>query len=123
MIKKHILAFAGGCLLLLTAACEEPVPLDAPLRVSSPLGASYNSDEAQCRAEARRVGQGHIGKTAAVGGVVGVAGGALEGSDSALIAGALGAAAGAVVGDIQVKQAQRDYLVRCMQQRGHSVSE
>lgn len=122
MAKKSILAFATGCLLLLTAACDEPVPLNAPLQANAPLGANFANDEAQCRAEARRVGQGHIGKTAAIGGVVGVAGGALESSDNALIAGALGAAIGAAAGDIQVKQAQRNYLVQCMQQRGHAVT-
>lgn len=122
MTKKHILAFAGSCLLLLTAACEEQVAVDAPLRVNSTVDANYNYDEAQCRAEAKRVGQGHIGKSAAVGGVIGAAGGAIESSDNALIAGVLGAAAGAAVGDYQVKQAQRDYLIQCMRQRGHAVS-
>lgn len=122
MAGKFILGVAGFGMMLLTAGCEEPVPLEAPLQATPPLGANFNSDEAQCRAEARRVGQGHIGKTAAVGGLLGAAGGAIEGSDDALIAGVIGAAAGAAIGDYELNQARRTYLVRCMQQRGHAVT-
>ncbi len=123
MAQKLVFAVAGSCLLFLTAGCEETVPLEAPLRTSAPLSASYNSDEAQCRAEARRIGQGHIGKTAAVGGTVGALGGATESKETALAGALIGAAIGAAAGDIEVKQAQRNYLIQCMQQRGHSVYE
>ncbi|MGR3622215.1 hypothetical protein [Pseudophaeobacter sp.] len=122
MAGKMILGFAAGCLMVLTAGCTEPVPLEAPLQATPPLAASFNSDETQCRAEAGRVGEGHVGKTAAVGGVIGAAGGAIEGSDDALIGALLGAAVGAAAGDFDVKQARRNYLVRCMQQRGHAVT-
>lgn len=122
MAQKLILSLAGSCLLFLTAGCEETAPLEAPLRTNAPLAATYNSDEAQCRAEARRIGQGHIGKTAAVGGTIGAVGGATESKETALAGALIGAALGAAAGDIEVKQAQRNYLVECMQQRGHSVS-
>ena len=122
MAGKTILALAGGCLIVLTAGCADHVPLEAPLQASPPFAANFNSDEAQCRAEARRVGQGHIGKTAAIVGAGGAIGGAVESSDKALAGAIVGAAVGAAIGDAQVKQAQRNYLVRCMQQRGHAVT-
>lgn len=114
------IAFAGMTCLTL-AACDT-VPLDAPLQTTGPVSASFSTDEAQCKAEASRVGQGHIGQSAALGGAGGALVGATENSDKALVGALVGAAAGAAVGDIQVKQAQRDYLVRCMQQRGHAVT-
>jgi hypothetical protein len=122
MAQKLIFAIAGSCLLFLTAGCEETAPLESPLRTSAPLSATYNSDEAQCRAEARRIGQGHIGKNAAAGGAIGAVGGATESKETALAGALIGAAIGAAVGDSEVKQAQRNYLVQCMQQRGHAVS-
>lgn len=122
MAGKPIMGVVGLGLMLMTAACEEPTPLEAPLQAAPPLGANFNSDEAQCRAEARRVGQGHIGKTAAIGGALGAAGGAIESSDNALVGALLGAAAGAAIGDYELNEARRTYLVRCMQQRGHAVT-
>lgn len=120
MSGRIYLTVASGFLLMAVAACDT-VPLEAPLQVSGSVGANFNSDEVQCRAEARRVGQGHIGKTAAIGGVGGALGGATESRDKALAGAVFGAALGAAIGDAEVKQAQRNYLVQCMQQRGHPV--
>ncbi|MEP1327979.1 hypothetical protein [Pseudophaeobacter sp.] len=120
MSGRFFAALASGTLLMAVAACDT-VPLEAPLQVSGTLGASFNSDEAQCRAEARRVGQGHIGKTAAVGGVGGALAGATESRDKALAGAVIGAAVGAAIGDAEIKQAQRNYLVQCMQRLGHPV--
>ncbi|MCD9147669.1 hypothetical protein [Pseudophaeobacter flagellatus] len=121
MSGRILKSVSGGLLLLALAACDT-VPVEAPLQVSGAPGANFNSDEAQCRAEARRVGQGHIGKTAAVAGTGGALVGATESRDKALAGALVGAAVGAAVADSQVKQAQRQYLVQCMQQRGHSVT-
>jgi hypothetical protein len=107
--------------VLFLAACEETVPVDAPLQLNGTAGASFSSDEAQCRSQARQVGKDHIAKSAALGGVGGAVVGATESRDKAAVGLLLGAVAGAAVGDAQVKQAQRDYLVRCMQQAGHPV--
>ncbi|OUS35599.1 hypothetical protein A9Q94_11930 [Rhodobacterales bacterium 56_14_T64] len=106
--------------ILLLAACDT-VPVDAPLQLNGAAGANFAADEAQCRSLARQVGQGHIGKTAAVGGVGGALVGATENRDKAAVGAVLGAIAGAAVGDAQVKEAQRNYLVQCMQQAGHPV--
>jgi len=105
---------------LLLAACDT-VPVDAPLQLSGARGANFAGDEAQCRAAARQVGQGHTQRGAAVGGVGGALLGATESSDKAAVGAVLGAVTGAAIADAQVKQAQRDYLVRCMQQAGHPV--
>ncbi|EBA16185.1 hypothetical protein RSK20926_20705 [Roseobacter sp. SK209-2-6] len=121
MLKKAIPTLGSCCLALLLTACNT-VPLDAPLQVSGPLGTNFNADEAQCRSEARRVGQGHIGQTAAIGGVGGALVGSIESSDDALAGAVIGAAIGAAAADAEVKQARRQYLVRCMQQRGHPVT-
>ncbi|MVO14769.1 hypothetical protein [Parasedimentitalea huanghaiensis] len=107
-------------LALLLAGCDT-VPVDAPLQLSGAPGANFDSDEAQCRAAARQVGANHIQKTAAIGGVGGALAGATENRDKAAVGAVVGAVVGAAVGDAQVKQAQRDYLVRCMQQAGHPV--
>ncbi|MEP2717644.1 hypothetical protein [Pseudophaeobacter sp.] len=120
MSVRILTGVACGFLLMTVAACET-VPLDAPLQVSGVAGESFANDEAQCRAEASRIGQGHIGKTAAIGGAGGAIVGATESGDKALAGALIGAAVGAAVGDIEVKQAQRNYLVQCMQQRGHPV--
>jgi len=106
--------------ILLLAACDT-VPVDAPLQLNGPAGANFAADEAHCRSLASQVGQGHIGKSAAIGGVGGALVGATESRDDAAIGAVLGGIAGAAVGDAQVKQAQRDYLVQCMQQAGHPV--
>jgi len=119
--KKATMLFTSGSLILALTACNTTVALEDPLQVSGPIGGTYNSDEAQCRAEARRVGQGHVGETAVIAGAGGALVGSLESSDNALIGGLLGAAAGAAVAGHEVRQAQRQYLVRCMQQRGHPV--
>lgn len=115
----RMMAFAGLSALALTAC--ETVPVDAPLTLSGPAGPSYDVDLAQCQSAARQVGQGHIGKSAAAAAAGGALVGAIESSDDALIGGIAGAAIGAAVADVQVKQAQRDYVVRCMQDRGHPV--
>ena len=114
MNSRILTGLTGSFLLLALAACNT-VPLEAPLQVSGTPSSSFSADEAQCRAEARRVGQGHIGKTAAIGGAV-------ESGDKALAGAIVGAAVGAAIGDAQVKEAQRNYLVQCMQRRGHPVS-
>jgi hypothetical protein len=106
--------------ILLLAACDT-VPVDAPLQLNGPAGAGFDADEAQCRSMAQQVGKDHIAKSAALGGVGGAVVGATESRDKAAVGLLLGAVAGAAVGDAQVKQAQRDYLVRCMQQAGHPV--
>ncbi|PCJ07544.1 MAG: hypothetical protein COB16_10290 [Rhodobacteraceae bacterium] len=106
--------------LLLLAGCDT-VPLDAPLQLNGPAGANFAADEAQCRSLSRQVGQGHIQQSAALGGVGGALVGATESRDKAAVGAVLGAITGAAIGDAQVKQAQRDYLVRCMQQAGHPV--
>jgi hypothetical protein len=121
MNSRILTGLCGGFLVLAVSACDT-VPLEAPLQVSGALPSGYANDEAQCRAEARRVGQGHIGKTAAIVGTGGALGGALEGHDKALAGAIVGAAVGAAIGDAEVKQAQRNYLVQCMQQRGHPVT-
>ncbi|NIZ61642.1 hypothetical protein DL239_11720 [Sedimentitalea sp. CY04] len=106
--------------MLLLAACDT-VPVDAPLQLNGAVGASFDSDEAQCRSQARQVGRDHTQKSAALGGVGGALVGATENRDKAAVGLVLGAVTGAAIGDAQVKQAQRDYLVRCMQQAGHPV--
>ncbi len=121
MNSRILTGLTGSFLLLALAACNT-VPLEAPLQVSGTPSSSFSADEAQCRAEARRVGQGHIGKTAAIGGTGGAIGGAVESGDKALAGAIVGAAVGAAIGDAQVKEAQRTYLVQCMQRRGHPVS-
>ena len=121
MNNRILTGLCGGFLLLAVTACNT-VPLEAPLQVSGSPASNFAYDEAQCRAEARRVGQGHIGKTAAIGGAGGAIGGAVESSDKALAGAIVGAAVGAAIGDAQVKEAQRNYLVQCMQQRGHPVT-
>jgi hypothetical protein len=107
--------------ILLLAGCDETVPVGAPMQLNGPAGANFAADEAQCRSQARQVGKDHIAKSAALGGVGGGLVGATESSDKAAVGLLLGAVAGAAIGDAQVKQAQRDYLVRCMQQAGHPV--
>ena len=115
-----------GKFLTLTAAALilvgcDTVPVEAPLQLSGQPGPGFDADENQCRASAAQVGQGHIQQSAVVGGVGGALVGATESRDDAAIGAVLGTIAGAAVGDAQVKQAQRDYLVRCMQQAGHPV--
>ncbi|AZV78580.1 hypothetical protein EBB79_12310 [Parasedimentitalea marina] len=107
--------------LLLLAGCDETVPVGAPLQLNGQAGANFAADEAQCRSQARQVGTDHIAKSAALGGVGGAIVGAGESRDKAAVGALVGAAVGAAVGDAQVKQAQRNYLVRCMQQAGHPV--
>ena len=107
--------------VLLLAACAETVPVNAPLQLSGTAGAGFDADEAQCRAQARQVGKDHIAKSAALGGAGGALIGATENRDKAAVGLVLGAVTGAAIGDAQVKQAQRDFLVRCMQQAGHPV--
>lgn len=118
-IKTLTLTAAIGLALSLSAC--DTVPVDAPLQLSGSVGPTYSADEAQCRAEAGRIGAGHIQKTAAAGGLGGALVGATENRDKAAVGAVVGALTGAAIGDAQVKQAQRDYLVRCMQQRGHPV--
>lgn len=113
-----LLAFAASALLL--AGCDT-VPVDAPLQLNGPAGANFSADESQCRAQAQQVGQGYIGQSAAIGGIGGGLVGAGESRDKAAVGAVLGAVAGAAIGDAQVKQAQRDFLIRCMQQAGHPV--
>jgi hypothetical protein len=113
------LAIAGLCAATL-AGCDTP-PVDAPLSLAGTPGPTYQADLARCQGEAQQIGQGHIGKSAALGGAGGALVGATENSDKALVGAIAGAMAGAAVGDIQVKQAQRNYVVRCMQNRGHPV--
>lgn len=120
MSSRILSGFCGGLLLLALSACDT-VPLEDPLLVNGTPSGRFGSDEAECRALARRVGQGQIGKAAAIGGTGGALGGAIESRDKALAGALVGAAVGAAVGDAEVRQAQRDYLVRCMQQRGHPV--
>ncbi|MDE4132084.1 hypothetical protein PXK00_03115 [Phaeobacter sp. QD34_3] len=115
----RILAIAGLCTAALSG-CDTP-SVDAPLSVAGSPKPGYQADLAQCQAEAQQIGQGHIGKSAALGGAGGALVGATENSDKALAGAIFGAMAGAAVGDVQVKQAQRDYLIRCMQARGHAV--
>ena len=107
--------------VLLMAACAETVPVNAPLQLNGTPGAGFDTDESQCRAQAQQVGRDHIAKSAALGGVGGALVGATENRDKAAVGAVLGAVTGAAIGDAQVKQAQRDYLVRCMQQAGHPV--
>ena len=114
------LAAASLCAAVL-AGCDTP-PIDAPLSLAGSPGPNYQADLAQCQGEARQIGQGHIGKNAALGGAGGALVGATENSDKALVGALVGAATGAAIGDIQVKQAQRNYLIRCMQALGHPVS-
>ena len=106
--------------ILLLGACDT-VPVDAPLQLNGVTGANFSADEAHCRSQARQVGKDHIAKSAALGGVGGALVGATESRDKAAVGAVLGAVTGAAIGDAQVKQAQRDFLVRCMQQAGHPV--
>ncbi|WIY24546.1 hypothetical protein [Parasedimentitalea psychrophila] len=108
-------------LILLLTACDETVPVNAPLQLNGPTGTHFEADEAQCRSMARQVGQGYIQQSAALGGVGGALVGATESRDKAAVGALLGAVTGAAIADAQVKQAQRDYLVDCMQQAGHPV--
>ncbi|ANP35282.1 hypothetical protein JL2886_00349 [Phaeobacter gallaeciensis] len=119
MMLKTI-AIAGLCAATLSG-CDTP-SVDAPLSLAGTPGPNYQTDLAQCQASARQIGQGHIGTSAALGGAGGALVGATENSDKALVGAIAGAMAGAAVGDIQVKQAQRDYVIRCMQNRGHPVT-
>ncbi len=121
MTNRIFTALSGGILLLAVTACNT-TPVEAPLQVSGTPASRFGADEAQCRAEARRIGQGHIAQTAAIVGAGGALGGAIESSDKALAGAVLGAAVGAEIGDAEVNEAQRNYLVRCMQQRGHAVT-
>ncbi|MEX0304423.1 MAG: hypothetical protein AB3N24_18535, partial [Leisingera sp.] len=114
----------SACTLL--AACETP-SIDAPLSLYAAAGPGYESDLAYCREQARQVGGRHTGQSAVLGGVGGaIAGGIAAGGDNvpdkALAGAIVGAMAGAAVGDAQVKEAQRRYLVQCMQDKGHPVS-
>jgi hypothetical protein len=121
MNSRFLTGLSGGLFLLALGACNT-TPVEAPLLVSGSPSSNFANDEAQCRAEARRVGQGHIAQTAAIVGAGGALGGAIESRDKALAGAVLGAAVGAAIGDAEVNEAQRNYLVRCMQQRGHAVT-
>ena len=117
-----IIPVTAACLAaLLLVGCETVPPVDAPLQLSGARGANFDTDSAQCRAEAKRVGQGHVQTTAVVSGVGGALVGATESGDKALAGAVIAAATGAAVADAQVKQAQRQNLVDCMRRRGHPV--
>lgn len=106
--------------VLLLTACDT-VPVDAPLQLSGPAGPNFVEDEARCQSQARQVGTGHIQQSAAIGGIGGALIGATESRDDAAIGALLGAATGAAIADSQVKQAQREFMIKCMRSAGHPV--
>lgn len=124
-MRFRALTFSTLCCAAL-AACGTS-SLNTPLALYAAPSTGYDADLSACRDQAGRVGAQHIGKSAALGGVGGaLAGGIAAGGDNvpdkALAAAIVGAAAGAAIGDAQVKDAQRRYLVQCMQDQGHPVS-
>lgn len=111
-------------LILGVAACESP--MNRAYTVDGSRNQNFDTDLASCKQVAQNYRNPNGQKNRITGALVGGAAGALDAEDGdKLETAAAGAAIGTLVGHLETKsqlsEMQRDVVIRCLQNRGHSV--
>ncbi|MGB0157427.1 glycine zipper family protein [Thalassovita mediterranea] len=114
----HILALSA---LVTVAACADP--LDRQVQLAGPAGANFAADQEQCRMVAQNYTDERARQGMLVGAGVGAVAGAIEEEDlgSAIAGAAIGGLIGRAEGEAEINEDRRAVMLRCLQNKGHSV--
>jgi len=105
--------------VLTLSACSSPGAQYRP-EVNGGDLANYSNDLKSCQELAKKHKGNEEGSTA-IGAILGGVIGSSDSTEATIAGAAIGAIVGAVSGDYQTKQAQKQLVISCMQQKGYNV--
>ncbi|MCG7493676.1 hypothetical protein [Thalassobius sp. Cn5-15] len=114
----HILTLSA---LLTLAACADP--LDRQVKLAGPAGVNFAADQEQCRMVAETYTDERARQGMLLGAGVGAVAGAAEEEElgAALAGAAIGGLIGRAEGEAEINEDRRAVMLRCLQNKGHSV--